>query len=92
MSHYWYQNLRKNWGFVQNRKHKQFVVNIVFHARDIPNNCVTFLEDDGGYGIVASLKHEDVNYKAYNPEFEWAYCECFQSQKGNINKHQIKVN
>jgi hypothetical protein len=53
---------------------------------------VTFLEDDGGYGIVASLKHEDVNYKAYNPEFEWAYCECFQSQKGNINKHQIKVN
>ncbi len=58
------ENLRKNWGFIPNRKHEQFVVNIVFHAKDIPNSCVTFLEDDGGYAIVASLKHEDVNYKA----------------------------
>jgi hypothetical protein len=37
---------------------------------------VTFLKDDGGYAIVASLKHEDVNYKVYNPESEWAYYEC----------------
>jgi len=31
---------------------------------------MTFLEDDGGYAIVASLKHEHVNYKVYNLEFE----------------------
>jgi len=52
---------------------------------------VTFLEDDGGYAIVASLKHEDVNSKVYNSESEWAYFECLQSQRGNICKHQIKV-
>ncbi len=52
---------------------------------------MTFLEDDGGYAIVASLKHEDVNYKVYNPESEWAYYECLQLQKKNISKHQIKV-
>jgi hypothetical protein len=37
---------------------------------------VTFPEDDGGYVIVTSLKHEDVNYKVYNLESEWAYYEC----------------
>jgi hypothetical protein len=52
---------------------------------------VTFPEDDGGYAIVTLLKHEDVNYKVYNLEYEWAYCECLQSQKGNICRHQIKV-
>ncbi len=87
---YWYKSLKKNWGFVPN-KQEQFVIIVIFHARDIPNNCVIFLEDGGGYAIVTSLKHENVNYKVYNPESKWAYCECLQSQRGNICKHQIKV-
>jgi hypothetical protein len=29
-----------------------------------------FPKDDGGYAIVASLKHECVNYKVYNSESE----------------------
>jgi hypothetical protein len=61
---------------VPNRKLERFVVNVVFHAKDIPNNRVTFPKDDGGYVIVASLKHEDMNYKVYNPKFEWAYFKC----------------
>jgi len=69
--------LDKKLGFVPNKKKEQFVVNVVLHARDIPNSCVAFLKDDGGYVILAFLKHEDVNYKVYNPKFEWAYCECF---------------
>ncbi len=52
---------------------------------------MTFLEDDGGYAIVVSLTHEHLNYKVYNPEYEWAYYECLRSQNGNICKHQIKV-
>jgi hypothetical protein len=74
--HYWYQSLRKNWGFVPNKKQEQFVINIVLHARDIPNSCLTFPKDNGGYVIVIFWKHEYVNYKAYNLEFEWVYCEC----------------
>ncbi len=72
-------------------KQEKFVVNIVLCAKDILNSCVTFLEDDGGYAIIASLKHEDVNHKVYNLESKWAYCECLQLQMGNICKHQIKV-
>ncbi len=89
--HYWYKSLKKNWGFVPNKKQEQFVIIVILHARDILNNCVIFLEDGGGYAIVTSLKHENVNYKVYNPKSEWAYCECLQSQRGNICKHQIKV-
>jgi hypothetical protein len=57
-------------------KQERFVINVVLRAKDIPNNYVTFVEDDDGYAIVASLEHEDVNYKAYNPKFKWAYYEC----------------
>ncbi len=40
-----------------------------------------FLEDDGGYAIIASLKHEDVNYKVYNPELSGPTVNVF-SRKG----------
>jgi hypothetical protein len=56
----------KELGFVLNRKWERFVINDIFHARDILNNCVTFLEDGGGYAIFAYLKHEDVNDKVYD--------------------------
>jgi hypothetical protein len=51
LPHYLYQSLRKNWGFVPNKKQERFVVNIVLCARDIPNICMTFLKDDCGYAI-----------------------------------------
>jgi len=76
LSHYWYQSLRKDWGFVPNRKQERFVVNVVICARDIPNICVSFPNDNCRYAIVASLKHQDVYYKVYNSKFEWAYYEC----------------
>jgi hypothetical protein len=55
--------LRTNWGSVPNKEQKQFVVNVVFHAKEIPNNYVTFPKNDGGYAIVISLTHEHLNYK-----------------------------
>jgi hypothetical protein len=91
LSHYWYQSLRKNWGFVPNRKHEQFIINVVFHAKDFPNSCVIFPKDNCGYAIITSLKHQDVHYKVYNLESKWAYYECLQLQRGNIYKHQIKL-
>ncbi len=74
--------MRKKWGFILNRKHEQFVVNVVFHAREIPNNSMTFPNNDGGYAFVTSLTHEHVNYKVYNPKFEWAYYELSLVVKG----------
>jgi hypothetical protein len=68
--------LRNNWGFVPNKEHEQFVVNVVFRAREIPNNYVTFPKNDGGYAIVTSLTHEHLNYKVYNSKSKWAYYEC----------------
>jgi hypothetical protein len=52
---------------------------------------VTFPKDDYGYAIVTSLKHQDVNYKVYNSNPKWAYCECLQSQRGTICKYKIKL-
>jgi len=75
--HYWYQSLKNNWCFVLNEKQGWFVVNVVICVKEIPNSYVTFLEDDGGYAIVASLTHEHLNYKVYNLESDWAYFECF---------------
>ncbi len=91
LPHYWYQSLRKNWGFFLNKKHEQFVVNTILSAKEIPNSSMTFPKDDGGYAIVTSLTHEHLNDKVYNPKSKWAYCECFQLQRGNICKHQIKI-
>jgi len=47
-----------------------------FFMQGTSQTTVTFIEDDGGYAIIVSLRHEDVNYKVYNPKSEWAYCEC----------------
>jgi hypothetical protein len=91
LSHYWYQRLRKNWGFVPNKKREQFVVKTVIGPKEIPNNYVIFPKEDGGYAIITSLAHEHLNCEVYNPKSKWAYCECLQSQRGNICKHQIKV-
>jgi hypothetical protein len=55
---------------------RRFVVHVVLRVKEIPNNFVTFLEDDGGYAIVTFLTHEHVNYKVYNPKSKWAYFEC----------------
>jgi hypothetical protein len=41
LSHFWYHNLRKNWGFVQNEKQKKIVVNVALHARDILDSSMT---------------------------------------------------
>jgi hypothetical protein len=32
-----------------------------------------------------------MSYAVYNPNTEWACCECVYAQKGNLCKYQIKV-
>jgi hypothetical protein len=62
-------------------KREWSVINIVLRAWEIPNNFVNFLNNNGGYAIVALLKHEHVNYKVYNPKSKWAYLNVFNSKR-----------
>jgi hypothetical protein len=66
----------KELGFYPNKKHEQFVINVILHVMEILNNFMPFPMDDGGYAIIAYLTHEHLNYKVYNLESKWAYYEC----------------
>jgi hypothetical protein len=48
---------------------------MLFFVQGISQTYVTFPNDDCGYAIAASLKHQDVYYKESNSKFEWAYYE-----------------
>ena len=91
LSHYWYQAMRKQHGFVPNLKQEQFVINAVLKAREIPDTCVTLPIADDGPALVTSKTNPAKCYSVYNPDSQWGCCDCAWALKGNICKHQIKV-
>lgn len=91
LSHYWYQAMRKQHGFVPNLKQEQFVINAVLKAREIPDSCVTLPIATDGPALVTSMNNATKLYSVYSPDCEWGCCDCIWALKGNICKHQIKV-
>ena len=91
LSHYWYQAMRKQHGFVPNLKQEQFVINAVLKAREIPDSCVTLPIADDRPALVTSKTNPTKLYSVYNPDCEWGCCNCAWALKGNICKHQVKV-
>ena len=91
LSHYWYQSMRKQHGFVLNLKQEQFIINAVLKAREIPDSCVTLPIANDGPALVTSKTNASKLYSVYNPDCEWGCCDCVWALKGNICKHQIKV-
>ena len=91
LSHYWYQSMRKQHGFVPNLRQEQFVINSVLKAREIPDSCVTLPIADDGPALVTSKNNPSKLYSVYSPDCEWGCCDCVWALKGNICKHQIKV-
>ena len=91
LSHYWYQAMRKQHGFVPNLKQEQFVINVVLKAREIPDSCVTLPIADDGPTLVTSKSDAAKVYSVYNPDCKWGCCDCMWAMKENICKHQIKV-
>ena len=91
LSHYWYQAMRKQHGFVPNLKQEQFVINAVLKAREIPDSCVTLPIADDGPALVTSKNNPSKLYSVYSPDCEWGCCDCVWALKGNICKHQVKV-
>jgi hypothetical protein len=91
LSHYWYQAMRKQHGFVPNLKQEQFVINVVLKAREIPDSCVTLPIANDGPALVTSSNDPSKFFSVYSPDCEWGCCDCMWALKGNICKHQIKV-
>ena len=91
LSHYWYQSMRKQHGFVPNLKQEQFIINVVLKAREIPDSCVTLPIANDGPALVTSKTTAGKLYIVYNPDCEWGCCDCMWAMKGNICKHQVKV-
>ena len=91
LSHYWYQAMRKQHGFISNLKQEQFVINVVLKAREILDSCVTLPIACDGPTLVTSKSNAAKLYYVYNPDCEWGCCDCVWALKGNICKHQIKV-
>ena len=91
LDHYWYKDLRKEKGFVDNKKQQDTVVNSILKARLIPDSDVTLPESDGGFALVTSTSHRHLRYTVHNPDSEWGVCNCVWAQRGNMCKHHVKV-
>ncbi len=74
--HYWNSGLNKSNGFVLNRKHEQFVINVVLKTKMIPNSCVMLLTIGGKVALVTPNKHPHKRYWVHKPKFEWTSCDC----------------
>jgi hypothetical protein len=77
-------------GFISNKKAEHLVINSVLQSLKIPDSYI-LLPTVPGQPTVTSSKRPHVKYAVYNPDTQWACCECVHSQKGNSCKHQIKV-
>ena len=91
LTHFWYQNLRKRFGFVINKRHEQIVVEALLKARNIPNSNITLPIEDGAPAILCSCTKLNVMYTVFNPISEWACCTCSQANMRYIYKHKLKV-
>ena len=91
LTHFWYQCLRKRFGFVINKRHEYIVVGALLKARNILDRNVTLPMQDGAPATVKSCSKPDMVYTVFNPSSEWACCTCSQANRGYICKHKLKV-
>ena len=91
LDHYWYKDLRKEKGFVDNKKMQDSVVSAILKARAIPDKDVTLPLKDGDTALVTSTSHRHLRYTVRNPGTEWGVCNCVWAQRGNMCKHHVKV-
>jgi hypothetical protein len=88
---YEYNQYLKESGFILNKKAERLVINSVLQSLKIPDSCISLPTKVGQPALVTSSKWPHVRYAVYNPDTQWACCECVHVQKGNLCKHQIKV-
>ncbi|XP_072982251.1 uncharacterized protein [Typha latifolia] len=61
-------------------------------ALQIPDDAVTFDDEDNLFAKVVSQKDSCQTHIVWNPGSEFSLCDCSWSMEGNICKHVIKVN
>ena len=76
LSHYSYQAMRKQHGFIPNLEQEQFVINDGLKAREILDSCVTLPIANDGPTLVTSMKNATKLYYVYNPDCKWGCCDC----------------
>jgi hypothetical protein len=92
LTQYWYQNLCKNFGFMNNKHQQLFVVGALLGAQLILDTNVTLPSYDGCPTHVSHvIKKTHLRYTIHNPTLEWACCKYVNAQCGYICKHQLKV-
>ena len=91
LDHYWYMDLRKQMGFVDNKKMQDSIVNSILKARSIPDDDVTLPLKDVDVALVTSVEHRHLRYTVHNLGSEWGVCNCVWAQRGNMCKHHVKV-
>ena len=91
VDHYWYKDLRKEKGFIDNKKCQDTVVDSILKARAIPDDDVTLPVHEGDTALVTSTEHRHLRYTVHNPGSEWGMCTCVWAQRGNMCKHHVKV-
>lgn len=91
INRYEYNAFRKDNGFVPNKSERTLALSAIVAARKIKDSDVQLPSTPGDPASVRSTKHTEITYKVYNPSTDWAVCECIQSRKGMICKHQVKV-
>ena len=91
LTHFWYQYLRKRFGFVIKKRHEYIVVGALLKAWNILDVNVTLPIADGAPTTMKSCSKLDILYTAFNPGSEWACCTCSQANRGYICKHKLKV-
>jgi hypothetical protein len=88
---YEYNQYLKGSRFISNKKAERLVINSVLQSWKISDSCVLLPAEAGQPALVTSSKRPHVRYAFYNPDTQWACCECVHAQEGNLCKHQIKV-
>lgn len=91
LTHYWYRDNLKSKGFKRNVRQEEFISNVVWTAREIPDVNVHLPTVPGHPAIVDSVQTAGRSYTIYAPATTWACCDCPWALKGNLCKHQIRV-
>ncbi|BBN19715.1 hypothetical protein MPTK1_8g13000 [Marchantia polymorpha subsp. ruderalis] len=89
-SHFWFMDFSKRWGL--STAEDITSESTVLQAASIPDSNVSVpLEHEKVAATVISTKDPSVRYTVYNPDTEWACCDCEWARRGNMCKHQVKL-
>jgi hypothetical protein len=88
-SSFWFMDFSKRWGL--SSADDLTTESTVLQAASIPDSHVTLppLPHETHAATVLSPEDPNVRYTVYNPDTEWALCNCEWAQHGNMCKHQV---